>query len=195
MGFSVTWVAARGKSRDRVLQDLNLEGADEWEETPESPVVGAQLPGGWYGVILNQEITSLFEGDTLKRLSTGAEVVVCTVEEHVMTSGAFGWKNGQEIWSVLRAPQMAPDGVTTVGKVPRPLAAIEKELRAKQKAADNGEPGYKRGVDYLFDIPVELAKALTGYRYDREIPGVTGAQFEVLALRKKAGRYYTSWGR
>src|SRR4051812_2039218 len=100
MGYSLTWVAARGKSRDRVLADLGLQETDAWEELPKSPITGAQLPGDWYAVIFNQDITAIFDGDMLQRLTAGAEAVVCTVEEHVMCSGAFGWKNGREVWSV-----------------------------------------------------------------------------------------------
>jgi hypothetical protein len=36
------------------------------------------------------------------------------------------------------------------------------------------------GCDYVFDIPVEVAREVTGYRYDRDIPGLTGEPFVVL---------------
>lgn len=191
MGFSLTWVAARGKSRDRVLVDLNLEGTDEWEESPESPIAGAQIPGGWYGVIVNGRDVDLTEDGALQRLATGAEVVLCTVDEQSRCSAASGWKNGQEIWSVIRDPEKNAEEVIATGKLPRPYPSVVKELRAQQQA----EVGMISRVDYLFETPVELAKALVGYRYDREIPGVTGAQFEVLAVRKKAGRYFMRWDR
>lgn len=189
MAFSVTWVAARGKSRDRVFADLGLESTGNWEEAPESPIVGAQIPGGWYGVIFQSGDVDLSADGALQRLATGAEVVLFTADEQVKSSAAFGWKNGQEVWSVVRDAETAPDEVVATGKLPRPYASVVKELRAQQQA----EVGGGSTVDYLFETPVELAKALTGYRYDREIPGVTGAQFEVLALRKKAGKWFRRW--
>ena len=36
-------------------------------------------------------------------------------------------------------------------------------------------------VDYRFDIPVELAASLTGFRHDRELPAEMGEEpYEVL---------------
>jgi hypothetical protein len=192
MGFSLTWVAARGKSRDRVLADLELQGTDAWEELPESPITGAQIPGDWYAVIFNGDITAIFAGDALRRLSTGAEVVVCTVEEHVMCSGAFGWKNGREVWSVRHDAQVDADGIAAAGKLPQQYAAIAGSARAQRDAADT-EGAADQGADFLFDVPIELAQALTGYRHDRDIPGLRGPQFEVLVNRRKAGKWFTRW--
>ena len=35
--------------------------------------------------------------------------------------------------------------------------------------------------DYLFDIPVETARSVAGYRHDEDVPGLSGEVFEVLA--------------
>lgn len=191
MGFSITWAAARGKSWERVLVDLNLESTGEWQESPDSPIAGAQIPGGWYGVTFNGGDVDLSEDGVLQRLATGAEVVTCTVDERVKCSAASGWKNGQEIWSVVRDPDKHPDEVVATGKLPRTYTTVVKELRAQQQA----EAGMDSRTDYLFETPVELAKALTGYRHDRAIPGLTGSQFEVLIIRRKAGKYFMRWDR
>lgn len=190
MGFALTWVAVRGKPRNRVLADLGLQETGVWKELPESPITGAQLPGDWYAVIFNRDTASLFDGDSLQRVSTGAEVVVCMVEEHVKCSGASGWKNGREVWSVRRDAEAV--GVAATGKLPKQYAAIARELQARQDAAE-GEGSEEHGVDFLFDIPIELAHALTGYRHDRDIPGLRGPQFEVLADRRKAGKWFARW--
>ena len=41
--------------------------------------------------------------------------------------------------------------------------------------------GRKADVDYIFDVPVELAQTLAGYRHDADIPGAGTDPFEVLA--------------
>src|SRR5690349_23123584 len=40
--------------------------------------------------------------------------------------------------------------------------------------------GEKAEVDHVYDVPAELAKDLTGYRHDQDIPGVSGDVLEVL---------------
>jgi hypothetical protein len=41
------------------------------------------------------------------------------------------------------------------------------------KAAENA-------ADYLFDVPAELSKSLTGFRHDEDIEGMEGDAFTVL---------------
>jgi hypothetical protein len=49
MGFSVSWLAVRGKPSTAVLSELGLRGTGEYEEVPDSPHFwGANLPDGWY---------------------------------------------------------------------------------------------------------------------------------------------------
>lgn len=38
----------------------------------------------------------------------------------------------------------------------------------------------RKELDALFDVPAELSKALTGFRHDEDIDGVTGDAFTVL---------------
>jgi hypothetical protein len=37
----------------------------------------------------------------------------------------------------------------------------------------------------MFDVPVDLALELTGFRHDRDVPGVEGNAYEVLESAKK----------
>ena len=55
--------------------------------------------------------------------------------------------------------------------------------------------GENSDVDYIFDIPVELAQALTGFRYDMAIEGAGKEPFEVLEKlykkkKKKSFRFF-----
>ena len=49
------------------------------------------------------------------------------------------------------------------GKSPPQLAPIQARLTALQDR-NGGKDGF---VDFIFDVPVELAAELTGYRHDR----------------------------
>lgn len=177
MGYSQSWLAVRGKPPSAVLEALGLRGTGTREEIAESPIVGVELPSGWFLVVADRSGHRLMREPVLQKLSAGCEVVTGDVEEHVMASVATGWKNGQRVWSVVHDAQQEMEHLATEGELPANFVGIRDELLFKQQAAG----GSKAGVDYIFDAPVELAKTLTGYRHDAEIPGAGSHPFEVLA--------------
>ena len=176
MGFSLSWAAVRGGTPQSVQAVLGLQGTGAHEESPESPITGAELPGGWYMVASNRDGLRLTEDAVLGRLSGVGEVVTCFVEEHVMCSMAAGWRDGRRVWSVRHDAQSDPEHLEVEGDLPAAFVAIRDRLRAEQ-AADGGR---EADVDHLFDIPVELARSMTGYRHDEDVPGMPAAAFEVL---------------
>src|SRR5690242_11866617 len=98
MGFSLSWLAVRGREAASVRRVLGVCGTGRHEQIPESPLLGADLPTGWYLVLANR--CNLEETQPLSELSSGGEVVTCFVEEHVMYSRASGWKDGRRVWSI-----------------------------------------------------------------------------------------------
>jgi hypothetical protein len=109
------------------------------------------------------------------------ETVYCFVEEHVMVSAASLWRDGKQVWRVTHDGQESADHLSTDGVAPPAFASIRDKYLAVQ-AAEREED-----VDHIFDIPVELARELTGFRHDQEPLGVSdGEPFEVLEpIRKK----------
>ena len=63
-----------------------------------------------------------------------------------------------------------------IGAAPPALADIQTGLLEAQGAAG----GEKADADHIYDVPVELAKALTGFRHDEDTPGVTGEAYHIL---------------
>ena len=47
MGFSLAWLAVRGKDPAAVRDELGLESTGEYREIPEVPVVGVLLPSNY----------------------------------------------------------------------------------------------------------------------------------------------------
>lgn len=176
MSYSQSWLAVRGKQPAAVLEALGLRVTGTREEIAESPIVGAELPSGWYLVVAGRSGHGLMLDQTVQRLSAGCEIVTCDVEEHVMVSVATGWKEGQRVWSVTHDAQRDMGHLQVEGELPATFASIRDRLRSEQQTAG----GSKADVDYIFDIPVELAQTLTGYRHDADIPGAGAAPFEVL---------------
>jgi hypothetical protein len=124
----------------------------------------------------------------LQALSSGCEVVGCSVEEHVMVSTAVRWKDGQKIWQVIHDAQKDIEHLDVKGEPPLEFSAIRDRLKSQQQAAG----GKKSDTDYIFDIPVDLAEVIIGYRYDKDLPGPGKEQFEVL-IDKAASGEKKSW--
>jgi hypothetical protein len=184
MGFSLSWAAVKGRTPVAVQEALSLRGTGATEEIPESEITAAHLPGGWYMIVSQHDCLGFTKDKTLERLSSLGEVVTCFVEEHVMCSFAAYWRSGQRVWSVYHdcAGRSGNFGLDIKGEPPSVFAEIRDRLRSQQESAG----GKKANVDYIFDVPVELACSATGYRHDQDIPELRGAAFEVLARTQAA---------
>lgn len=163
MGFSISWIAVSGTPKADILQILSLVDTAESDEANESPVSGAELPGGWYLLFLNDIVHPFTQAPLLQRLSAGGKVLVCQIEEHVMASAAIMYENSVNIWSVTHESENGIYHLAQDGVLPPSLDKIHAEMKASQDA----EGGDDADVDYIFDVPVVLAAAICGYRHDR----------------------------
>lgn len=181
MGWSLSWAAVRGGTREMACTSLRLRAVGRREEVPESNIEGVQLPTGWYLVLYNRNELADSE---LARFSRWGEVVSCFVEDHVMFSRASGWQQGKRIWSVTHDCEKGRFHLEVDGNPPAEHKDVAKRLLAEQRAAG----GEQADVDYVYDIPAELAKAVTGFRHDQDMPGLSGEAFEILEPVKPTGR-------
>lgn len=146
-----------------MLQAFGLKNVGK--EYCKTPYCGGSLPSGWYLVIHGRHE---FTNDEARQFSRGCEVVACFVEEQVMVSRAAGWKDGEQIWSVTHDAQEGDGHLDVEGEPPAGFAAIRDRL-TKQQEEDGG-------ADFIFNIPVDLAKEITGYSHE-ETPEVTFDNF------------------
>jgi len=188
MGYSLSWAALKGGNLQKACAALGLRATGEREEIAESKIDGAALPTGWYVVQLNR--TEMGDRE-LVRLSRSGEVVCCFVEDHVMVSWASGWSEGKKVWSVVHDCEKGRFHLDIKGLAPAELKGIAERLTAEQLAAG----GEKADVDHVYDVPAELAKELTGYRHDQDLPGLTGEVFEVLERESALGKLFGRFGR
>jgi len=163
MGASLSWFAVRGKTPEAVLRDFGLKNIGK--EYCKTPFCGGALPSGWFLVIHGRHE---FANDEARSLSSGCEVIACFVEEHVMVSRAAGWKDGKQIWSVTHDAQEGDGHLDVEGEPPAAFAAIRDRL-SKQQEEDGG-------ADFIFNIPVDLAKVVTGHCHE-ERPEITFDNF------------------
>jgi hypothetical protein len=163
MGFSISWTAFRGKTKNQILGETKFADTGEPDEYSESPVSGAELAGGWYVLFFNDVAHPLALPTSLGKLSQACEVISCQIEEHSMVSTASNFKNGQFVWFVAHNSSEGTYNIHTQGSLPPSFEAIQTRLKREQDEAG----GEKAGVDCIFDVPIELAAAACGYRHDK----------------------------
>lgn len=162
MGFSISWIAFQNRSKADVLAELGLADTGEPDEANESPISGAELPTGWYVLFFNDHAHP-FAGDaSLQRFSAQGAVLGCHVEEHVMVSDSVLYENGVRRWRATHDAQQKRDHLAVEGTLPAALAEIQAQCLKAWEEAGGKEAGY----DYVFEVPLELAKRLCGYKHD-----------------------------
>jgi hypothetical protein len=180
MGFAISWVAVKGKAPDTVREELSLTSTDEVTDLAfHPPVSAASLPTGWYVIAANSTDHKLTRNNVVSKLSNGCEVVAVVVEEHVMWASAVGWRHREKLWEVMHYAERGMFDLETTGTVPEAFERIRDSAFAQQRA-ENEE---RAEVDYVFDVPVDLAEEITGFRHDG-----TDAEFVVLERDRRATR-------
>jgi len=175
MGVSISWVAVSGEEPERVLKKLGLARTGEFEELEELPKSyltcatlpaisspGATQPGPWFLIFINSIDSPLTSERVLTSLSTNCNVIKCQVEEHVMFSSATSYANGSLVWRVEHDAQQGIRHLSATGSTPPQLREIHDRFMNKQDAAS----GINANVDYIFEIPLALAKSITSYQHD-----------------------------
>jgi hypothetical protein len=174
MGFHVSWLAVRGKTPEAVRKELELRETDRREFLPESDVTGVLLPSGWYVIFFNEALAAeVVDEPALSRLSQGAVVMVFIVEETSMVSMARGYADGARTWQVAHDANAGLDHLDVAGTPPPTFDEVKDKLLDKLAK-------HKQNADYLFDLPANLCKSITGFRHDEDIEGMDGDAFTVL---------------
>jgi len=163
VGFKISWLGFSGKSQDEVFAALHLTYTGTVKEVPESPISVTNIPNGWTIVWFNQFDHPFAEDASLRLFSQGCAVVAVHVHEGIMFSGVELYRDGGPVWSVTHNAQEGMYDLQTEGALPEAFAEICARLSGEQ----DREGGVNAKVDYIFDIPVELAMTLSGFRHDQ----------------------------
>jgi hypothetical protein len=159
VGFKISWIGFDGKGKAGALDMLGLQETGEPDEANEAPFSGAEFPGGWF--ILFSNDFGFVSPERLTRLSADCRIVACQVHEGVMVSAAYGYERGSCMWELAHDAQQGIDDLSVSGLPPPSFASIRQRLTQAQETAVGGD------VDYIFDIPVEVAAAVCKYRHDQ----------------------------
>jgi hypothetical protein len=164
MGYSVSWIATKGRRKDDVLAALDVIETGRPDPEARGRLSYASLPNGWLVIYSNR--FNYASPQVISKLSEGAIAIGCSVEEHVMFSGIRAFRDGREAWSVVHDAQDGIYHLSTSGELPEAFGPIRTRLFREQDDAG----GADAVVDFIFEIPIELAAALTGFRHDEAMP-------------------------
>lgn len=183
MGFSICWIGARSERPDDVCRRIGVRRTGQTAAFFDFPISGTLLPTAWYVVVFNGIDHPLQRADRMQRISEAFPTLRCLVEEHAMYSAAAAWAAGRRTWHVVHDPRIGRDHLSTTGDVPPELDAINRDIAARRTAI--GGMGRMLPVDYVFDAPLLLAKRITGFKHDEDLPddGQSGAWESLVADR------------
>ena len=176
MGFNMSWILVDEIDQDALLAALDLVPTRETPDrhdlgTSRVPLAVATLQSGWCAVFakyaLVMDATLGTEPPRLVRLPVQSRAITCVVLEHAMVSYASLWSGSRHIWQIKHDPRHGVEQLETTGDLPAGFSSIHDSAMQKQRT----EPEKRRvsgwGVDYIFDVPVDTAAAITGFRHDR----------------------------
>jgi hypothetical protein len=176
MGHSISWVAFKGLSKEVGLARLHLALTGKTASLGDEACLGQRLPDDWYLVVVEGCDDQIISTPFLARLSADCEAVSGSVEEHVMFSAAEGWRNGQQNWRAAHDAQKSTRHIECQGEPPPSYAVALTEAKASQDAEDAAAAE----VDFYFEVPLQVAKSIVGFKHDEECPGIDYECFEVI---------------
>ncbi len=164
MGYSIAWIAVQTSDRAALFEQAQVRPTDEPDEYFESPVSGSALNGGWFLLVGQGCDHRLIDPSLLAALSGHWDCVACSIEEHVMFSSSALWRSGTEAWSVSHDAQDGIFNLVASGELPASYGHV-KESKVREQESEGGQSA---DVDLIFEIPLLLAKELTGFKHDED---------------------------
>ncbi|MDF0541133.1 hypothetical protein PX699_02160 [Sphingobium sp. H39-3-25] len=178
MSFKISWLAVRDMRKVQLLDALGFIDTGRVDEANEARFSSADLSTGW-SIIWSNDF-GWVESEALHTRPPLGRSIACQVHEGVMYSAAYAAQDGVELWRVVHDSDRGHDDLQIHGTVPVELAEIRRALAAEQQA-----DGSCQNVDYMFDVPVEMALKFTGFRYDLwDLPSGPNPAFTVVERRR-----------
>lgn len=162
MGYSFSWIAVQPNMEPALRAHFGLRDLEKTSVYPDFTINTAAV-NGWCLLHWDHQDHLIDEG-LLRSISANGRAVAVMLEEHVMYASAEEWEKGERKWGVVHCGDIHVLHLDEEGTFPSSFAAIKEEYTAKQDAAG----GVKAGVDHISDIPLELARAVVGYRHDKD---------------------------
>jgi hypothetical protein len=179
MSAPVGWIGIQGMDRDGILEATGLVEAQPGKRLKASMW---SLPNGWT-IVLTVDF-GFPTPERMAALSAEGRAVALSADDRPMFSVVRGYEGGKAVFAIEHdGGQQGVRHMETTGTLPAEWPAVLERLSKDQDEEDAGEAE----VDHLFDAPLELAKALCGYRHDEVWPEGQEPTVISLAEKKSAG--------
>ena len=178
MGFNMSWIFVDGINEDALYEALDLAATGETPDqhalgTSYVPLAGAALKSGWSAVFAKYALVMDASVGTsparIARLPARSRCITCVVLEHAMVSYASLWQDGHYVWQIRHDSSHGNGHLEVRGDLPSAFGDFRSIAMDKQRAEQARRKPGEWGVDYLFDVPIDTAAAISGYRHDRAV--------------------------
>lgn len=162
MGFSISWVAFHDLPLAKAALVFGLALTGETDEVFDFAYNGAVVDKNWSFVIFDDVNMDLVDEKRMASLSTGRDVVVVHNIDTVMLQWAEQWRDGHEVWSIRHTSADGARNLEVTGNLPSCFDEIRRARFADQDREDAGAAE----IDFIADIPLQVAECMTGFRHD-----------------------------
>ncbi len=178
VGFNMSWLFVDGIPQDGLYEALELAPTSGTLNrydlgTSSVPLAGATLTSGWCGIFAKYALVMDLALGTnpprLLRLPAKSRSIMCVVLEHAMISYASLWQGGHCTWQVRHDSREGDEHLEALGDLPPAFAAFREVAVEKRRAQEQRRRPGEFGVDYVFDVPLDTAATITGYRHTRRV--------------------------
>lgn len=156
MGFSHSWIAVQGLTREQALDALAMEVSDVQADILEG-IALLEWSDDWL-VLLSEDDQDAMNGDLAELGPLGRAYVAYGVDMDAPYATACGLE-GEDDWIVTVRPDRGR--ISVVGQPPAQLDSIIAAARAGQADTE---------IDLQFEIPAELAESICGFRMGKGDP-------------------------
>lgn len=168
MGWRISWLAVKNQERSAILRTFNLHAIDKAQEHPKGLISGTSLPNGYYVLFLDNCFHPFVTPEVLSRVSLDCEIVGCQVEEGIMASASFCWRDGIQIWNVIHEADQGARNLQIEGTPPEALTDLKAEAKKRQdKERKLPFLSLPWEIDHFFRVPIDLSESVVGYGHDR----------------------------
>jgi hypothetical protein len=185
MGISLSWIAVEGLPREAILSRLELEHTDKDCTYPFDGVASHPLPNSWFLVAASRCDHRIVSAESMAKLSLGCRAVACAIEEHVNFASSELWQDGKQMWNVQHQGDESPEDISFEGDLPERFHILLSSVESEDSESLDGH--------FHMDIPLILAKELTGFLHDEANPEFDDIPFEELKDLRTRSAWWKLW--
>ncbi len=166
MSFALAWFAVQGIGKDDFLDRAGFTDTEELDEYFDQDHSGGELAGGWYVVVTSE--LGLADPARFAQWSADGRLVAVVIHEDTANTLATEWRDGKLVWSVSHDGSDGGEELAVEGQLPEVFEELKQEAIAAQTELRTDADGEDEGeeVNFVFDIPLDLAAEITGFRHD-----------------------------